>query len=340
MVATSMLGMPPASRVPIRCPTRVSRCAAGFVAALLASGLEPVRQHARRHWGRGDGLGVAGDGDLFQGASQRVVDQRAARSGARAGRLRPASQHSTGIRALCGRRSTPRRTRCRPSPERPSTVRSAAMQRSRQDGRHQKASQRCARINRSKRKALWMDEKRGGVMSTADALASTTYSAGDQRQLGRIHDALAADEALDPLPRYYLVGSKTSEPIELPEEIYQVLRQAVDAMQKGLSVTISPTSQTLTTQQAADLLGISRPTLIKTLDSGKLPLHPLGHAPASGAHRRPRLSREAPPGAVRHHRGALGRGRRIDRHRQDARRSQVSTEGRIHQAPCPMSTQT
>lgn len=117
-------------------------------------------------------------------------------------------------------------------------------------------------------------------MSTADALASTTYSAGDQRQLGRIHDALAADEALDPLPRYYLVGSGTDEPIELPEEIYQVLRQAVDAMQKGLSVTISPTSQTLTTQQAADLLGISRPTLIKTLDSGKLPYT------RSGTHRR------------------------------------------------------
>lgn len=51
-------------------------------------------------------------------------------------------------------------------------------------------------------------------------------------------------------------------------------------MQKGLSVTISPTSQPLTTQQPADLLGISRPTLIKALDHGKLPYT------RSGTHRR------------------------------------------------------
>ena len=57
--------------------------------------------------------------------------------------------------------------------------------------------------------------------------------------------------------RYYLVGSGTDEPIELPEEIYQVLRQAVDAMQKGLSVTISPTSQTLTTPNRQQICSAS-----------------------------------------------------------------------------------
>lgn len=51
-------------------------------------------------------------------------------------------------------------------------------------------------------------------------------------------------------------------------------------MRKGLSVTISPTSQTLTTQQGADLLGISRPTLIKALDGDRLPYT------LSGTHRR------------------------------------------------------
>ena len=117
-------------------------------------------------------------------------------------------------------------------------------------------------------------------MTATDALASTTYSARDQQQLGLIHDALTADEALDPVPRYYLVGSGNHDPIELPEEIYQVLHRVVEAMQKGLSVTISPTSQALTTQQAADLLGISRPTLIKALDNGKLPFT------RSGTHRR------------------------------------------------------
>lgn len=117
-------------------------------------------------------------------------------------------------------------------------------------------------------------------MSTASTLASSTYSASDTHMLGQVYDMLTADGALDPAPRYYLVGPMKEQPVELPEEIYQVLCRVVDAMQKGLSVTISPTSQTLTTQQAADLLGMSRPTLIKALDDGKLPFT------RSGTHRR------------------------------------------------------
>ncbi|MBD2761933.1 helix-turn-helix domain-containing protein [Kocuria sp. cx-455] len=117
-------------------------------------------------------------------------------------------------------------------------------------------------------------------MTATDALASSTHSASHTQQLERVHDMLAADEALSPVPRYYLVGGGADDPVELPEEIYVVLRRVVDAMQTGLSVTISPTSQTLTTQQAADLLGISRPTLIKALDDRKLPYT------RAGTHRR------------------------------------------------------
>ncbi|MCH6468409.1 excisionase family DNA-binding protein [Sinomonas terrae] len=44
--------------------------------------------------------------------------------------------------------------------------------------------------------------------------------------------------------------------------------------------------QQLTTQQAADLLGISRPTLIKLLDKHEIPYE----QPSGGRHRRLRLS--------------------------------------------------
>ncbi len=117
-------------------------------------------------------------------------------------------------------------------------------------------------------------------MSASDALASSTYSAGNQQQLARVLDMLTGDEVADPKPRYFLSAADPTESVELPEEIFEVLRQVVDAMRKGLSVTISPTSQTLSTQQAADLLGISRPTLIKALDRDELP-----HT-RTGSHRR------------------------------------------------------
>ena len=51
--------------------------------------------------------------------------------------------------------------------------------------------------------------------------------------------------------------------------VYDVLRQVVKALQHNLAVTVSPQSATLTTQQA-DLLGVSRPTVVKLLEARKL----------------------------------------------------------------------
>jgi excisionase family DNA binding protein len=58
--------------------------------------------------------------------------------------------------------------------------------------------------------------------------------------------------------------------------VYRVLRQVVEALRQGLAVTVAPLAQTLTTQQAADLLGMSRPTVIKLLDEGRIPFERVG----------------------------------------------------------------
>ena len=57
----------------------------------------------------------------------------------------------------------------------------------------------------------------------------------------------------------------------LPEEVYQVLVEVVDAMREGKAITLVPRTQRLTTHEAADFLGISRPTLLKLLEDGKIP---------------------------------------------------------------------
>jgi excisionase family DNA binding protein len=61
------------------------------------------------------------------------------------------------------------------------------------------------------------------------------------------------------------------EQVPLPEEVYQVLVEVVDAMRQGKAITLVPRTQRLTTQEAADFLGISRPTLVKFLEDGKIP---------------------------------------------------------------------
>ncbi|RYG86830.1 helix-turn-helix domain-containing protein [bacterium] len=54
-------------------------------------------------------------------------------------------------------------------------------------------------------------------------------------------------------------------------------------MQAGQSFTIVRDDETLTTQMAADLLGVSRPFLIGLLEENKIPYH------KAGTHRRVRL---------------------------------------------------
>src|SRR6185312_7657021 len=55
---------------------------------------------------------------------------------------------------------------------------------------------------------------------------------------------------------------------EIPEEIFAALLQISEALSAGRGVTVMPTDSQLTTQQAADYLGFSRPTLVKLLERG------------------------------------------------------------------------
>jgi hypothetical protein len=105
-------------------------------------------------------------------------------------------------------------------------------------------------------------------MSTAK-LRQETYLPEAHGQVARIYDFLKAHEEAGrerPEPRYFLAGADPGDRTELPGELYRVLRHVVEALQQGLAVTVAPLTQTLTTQQAAELLGVSRPTLIKLLN--------------------------------------------------------------------------
>jgi len=70
--------------------------------------------------------------------------------------------------------------------------------------------------------------------------------------------------------------------IALPDSAVRILFSVLQEMAKGHSVTLIPVDTELTTQQAAELLRVSRPSLIKMLDERKLPYRKVG------AHRRVR----------------------------------------------------
>jgi len=73
---------------------------------------------------------------------------------------------------------------------------------------------------------------------------------------------------------------RTGREIRLPHSALRVLAGALQQMADGHGVLLLPVDAELTTQQAADLLRVSRPFLIKLLEQGKLPYRRVG------AHRR------------------------------------------------------
>jgi excisionase family DNA binding protein len=76
-------------------------------------------------------------------------------------------------------------------------------------------------------------------------------------------------------PHPALVGADGGR-LELPVPVYEALVQVATAMAHGQGVTVIPRNALLTTQEAADLLGISRPTLVRLLEAGDLPYEQRG----------------------------------------------------------------
>ena len=71
--------------------------------------------------------------------------------------------------------------------------------------------------------------------------------------------------------------TRSGEKIEMPGTVYTLLKKIVEYMALGQAVTLLPDRQVLTTQRAADILGVSRPFLVKLLESGVMAHHRVGN---------------------------------------------------------------
>jgi excisionase family DNA binding protein len=116
-------------------------------------------------------------------------------------------------------------------------------------------------------------EEEGAMAESArdELIADETYLPREED--AEIIDFLSAlrergCQPADPRPR--LVGPDGAS-VEIPESMFDVLLRVAAAMKAGLAVTVAPHHLTLSTQEAADLLHISRTTLVRLLETGAIP---------------------------------------------------------------------
>ncbi len=113
---------------------------------------------------------------------------------------------------------------------------------------------------------------------------ATTFLPVDE-QTGQLVDLVAAMSergiSAEPVPAI-VTGDGARH--EIPRDIADMFVSILTLMAQGQAVTVMPLHRLLTTQEAADLLGVSRPTLIKSLERGDIPYE------LRGRHRRIKLA--------------------------------------------------
>lgn len=100
-----------------------------------------------------------------------------------------------------------------------------------------------------------------------------------------LEELLKFDRFLADHPAEALLLGVDGEQTPIPPRVYDVLIRVAGAMQRGAAILVEPVDRLLTTQQAAELLGISRNTLIRLLDDHELAFERYGQS----RHRRLRL---------------------------------------------------
>ncbi|MCY4382161.1 MAG: excisionase family DNA-binding protein [Nitrospinae bacterium] len=105
----------------------------------------------------------------------------------------------------------------------------------------------------------------------------STFPSQREASLAKASARALADKLVErPEKVAFRLAQDEREVIELPFAAVRLLIDLLDEMSKGNAVSLIPMNAELTTQQAADLLNVSRGFLVKLLDNREIPHRMVG----------------------------------------------------------------
>jgi excisionase family DNA binding protein len=98
-----------------------------------------------------------------------------------------------------------------------------------------------------------------------------------KKDIGVAKKSLTTLRSLSPKKTSVTYLSIENEKVELPQSAVNLLLEILNQISEGNALTLIPEHTTLTTQEGADLLNVSRPFFVKLLESREIPYKKIGN---------------------------------------------------------------
>jgi len=109
------------------------------------------------------------------------------------------------------------------------------------------------------------------------ALCTPTPPTESDATLAKETSRLLASRVRSSAPlKFRVLDAPKGETLRIPAPAVRMLVRILEEMARGNAVTLIPVQAEVTTQEAADMLNISRPSLIQLLNEGKIKYRKVG----------------------------------------------------------------